>query len=111
MGLDIERLHTVVSGGIVGEKIGNTTAKIEEIISCIQLQQCKHIIVTTSTMKAIADYEKLLWGRANDLGLPIDWFSTYAGYINNVVVRFKLKDESLNGYDDYYLVEVNNPRT
>ena len=106
MDLDIERLHDVIYGERTGRKAGDTTAKIQEILSCVQLEQCKHIIVTTSTMKAIADYEKLLWDRANDLGLTIDWFSTYAGYINNVVVRFKLKDESLNGYDDYYLVEM-----
>ena len=106
MELDIERLHSVVSGEVIGRKAGDTTAKIQEILMCIRLAQCRHIIVTTSTMKAIADYENLLWDRAKDLGLTIDWFSTYAGYINNVVVRFKLKDESLNGYDDYYIVEM-----
>lgn len=106
MELYVDWYHEGIYWDIANKKIRNTNTKIQEILSCVQLEQCKHIIVTTSTMKAIADYEKLLWDRANDLGLPIDWFSTYAGYINNVVVRFKLKDESLNGYDDYYLVEM-----
>lgn len=106
MELDGDWYHDVIYGERTGRKVGNTTAKIQEILSCVQLEQCKHIIVTTSTMKAIADYERILWDRAKDIGLTIDWFSTYAGYINNVVVRFKLKDESLNGYDDYYLVEM-----
>lgn len=106
MTCDLDRLHKVVTGELTGKGCGKTYAQIQEIISSVQLGCCKHVIVFVDFLKDVPDIHRSIIQAVKLTNINIDWVKEQELSINGVVVRFKLRNESIRGYDNYYLIDM-----
>lgn len=80
--------------------------KIQEIIALIHTEQLPHIIVTVDHLLSIAYVKQQVMFAASQDNLRISWEKPTEISINNIVIRFKITNESIQGYDNYFLVEI-----
>lgn len=110
---DLDRLHKVISGEIVGRGCGTTFSKCHELAACVILKEYPRIVVVISDYrdikynllstidKVFSDHD-LKFSRSRDTQILCD------GIKIDFMLSHKLH-ESLRGYPDHYEVDMTRP--